>query len=56
MVIGKLRKDINKKEQTHAYKNHISQKCIDLIKNNNPLEEHLGVKKLYLNKRGNSEL
>ena len=39
-----------------SFKNFCNQKNISLIDNGNIKEEHLGVKKLYLNRRGNSLL
>ena len=54
----KDRKNIDKKvlEVNSHLKNYCSQKNIDFIDNNNIKEEHLGVKKLHLNKRGNPVL
>ena len=56
-VTRKDRKNIDKKvlEVNSHLKNYCSQKNIDFI-DNNIKEEHLGVKKLHLNKRGNSVL
>ena len=58
IVTRKDRKNIDKKvlEVNSHLKNYCSQKNIDFIDNNNIKEEHLGVKKLHLNKRGNSVL
>ena len=58
IVIRKDRKNIDKKvlEVNSHLKNYCSQKNIDFIDNNNIKEEHLGMKKLHLNKRGNSVL
>ena len=58
IVTRKYRKNIDKKilEVNSHLKNYCSQKNIDFIDNNNIKEEHLGVKKLHLNKRGNSVL
>ena len=58
IVTRKDRKNIDKKvlEVNSHLKNYCSQKNIDFIDNSNIKEEHLGVKKLHLNKRGNSVL
>ena len=58
IVTRKDRKNIDKKvlEVNSHLKNYCSQKSIDFVDNNNIKEEHLGVKKLHLNKRGNSVL
>ena len=52
----KDRKDICKKvaENTRRLKNYCRQKNISYIKNASINEELLGVKKLYLNRKGNS--
>ena len=51
-------KDLNKKavEVNSRLKNFCTQKKIDFIDNTNIKEEHLGNKKLHLNKRGNTVL
>ena len=56
--IRKDKKDIDKNvvETNARLKNYCSQKKLDYIENTNIKEEHLGVKKLHLNKRGNSLL
>ena len=58
IVTRKDRKNIDKKvlEVNSHLKNYCSQKNIDFIDNNNIKEEHLGLKKLHLNKRGNTVL
>ena len=58
IITRKDRKNIDKKvlDVNSHLKNYCSQKNIDFIDNNNIKEEHLGVKKLHLNKRGNSVL
>ena len=58
IVTCKDRQNIDKKvlEVNSHLKNYCRQKNIDFIDNNNIKEEHLGVKKLHLNKRGNSVL
>ena len=56
ITIRKDKKGIDKNvfETNARLKNHSSQKKLEYIKNTNIKEEHLGVKKLHLNKRGNS--
>ena len=56
--IRKDKKDIDKNvvETNARLKNYCSQKKLDYIENTNIKEEHLGVKKPHLNKRGNSLL
>ena len=58
IVTRKDKKDISKTVQdtNSQLKNYCSQKNIDFIQNNNIMEEHLGIKKLHLNKKGNSLL
>ena len=58
IIIRKDRKYIDKKlSQVNSYlKNYCNQKNIDFIDNGNLKEEHLGQKKLHLNKKGNSIL
>ena len=58
IIIRKDRKNIDKKvSQVNSYlKNYCNQKNIDFIDNGNLKEEHLGQKKLHLNKKGNSIL
>ena len=52
------KKDISKTVQdtNSRLKNYCSQKNIDSIQNSNIIEEHLSIKKLHLNKKGNSLL
>ena len=54
-----FRKDKKNLEKTRAdtnsrLKNFCRQKKINLISNDNIKEEHLGIKKLHLNRKGNS--
>ena len=64
ITIRKDKKGIDKNvvETNARLKNYCSQKKLDYIENRRTLkeehikEEHLGVKKLHLNKRGNSLL
>ena len=58
IVTRKDKKDISKTVQdtNSRLKNYWSQKNIDFIQNSNITEEHLGIKKLHLNKNGNSLL
>ena len=58
IITRKDRKNIDKKvSEVNSYlKNYCSQKNIDFIDNSNLKEEHLGQKKLHLNKKGNSIL
>ena len=58
IVTRKDKKDISKTVQdtNSQLKNYCSHKNIDFIQNNNIMEEHLGIKKLHLNKKGNSLL
>ena len=53
LVTRKDKKDISKTVQdtNSRLKNYGSQRNIDFIQNNNIIEEHLGVKKLHLNKK-----
>ena len=56
LITRKDKKDLDKKVQdiNSRLRNYCSQKNIDFIDNTNIKEEHLGSKKLHLNKRGNS--
>ena len=56
IIIRKDRRNIKKKRSdTNArLKNYCSQKNIDLINNDNLKENHLGIKKLHLNRKGNT--
>ena len=58
VILRKDIKDILKKvgETNQRLKNYCKQKNIDFVDNDNIIEEHLGSKKLHLNKRGNSIL
>ena len=58
VVTRKDKKDISKTVQgtNSRLKKYCSQKNIDFIQNSNIMEEHLGIKKLHLNKKGNSLL
>ena len=58
IVTRKDKKDISKTVQDTnlRLKNYCSQKNIDFIQNSNIMEQHLGIKKLDLNKKGNSLL
>ena len=58
IVTRKDKTDINKTVQdtNSRLKNYCSRKNIDFIQNSNIMEEHLGIKKLHLNKKGNSLL
>ena len=58
IIISKDCKNKDKKfSQVNSYlKNYCNQKNIDFIDNSNLNEEHLGQKKLHLNKKGNSIL
>ena len=58
IVTRKDKKDISKTVQDTnlRLKNYCSQKNIDFIQNSNIMAEHLGIKKLHLNKKGNSLL
>ena len=58
IVTRKDKKDISKTVQdtNSRLKNYCSQENIDFIQNSNIMEEHLGIKKLHLNKKGNSFL
>lgn len=47
--LEKMRADINSR-----LKNFSNQKNINLILNDNIKEEHLGIEKLHLNRKGNS--
>ena len=58
IIIRKDRKNVDKKvSQVNSYlQNYCKQKNIDFIDNGNLKEEHLGQKKMHLNKNGNSIL
>ena len=58
IIIRKDRKNVDKKvSQVNSFlQNYCKQKNIDFIANGNLKEEHLGQKKLHLNKNGNSIL
>ena len=58
ILIRKDKKGISKKvtDINSRLKNYCQQKHLDFIDNSNILEEHLGNRKLHLNKRGNSVL
>ena len=56
IIVRKDRRNLEKKRSdTNArLKNYCSQKNIDLINNDNLKENHLGIKKLHLNRKGNT--
>ena len=56
MITTKDKKDLDRKVQdiNNRIKNYCMQTNLDYIKNNNIKEEHLGNKKLHLNKKGNT--
>ena len=58
VILRKDKTDISKEidETNQRLKNYCKQKNIDFVDNSNNIEEHLGIKKLHLNKRGNSIL
>ena len=58
IVTRKDKKDISKTVQdtNSRLKNYCSQKNIDFLQNSNTIQEHLGIKRLHLNKKGNSLL
>ena len=58
VILRKGKKDISKKvgETNQGLKNYCKRKNINFVDNSNIIEEHLGSKKLHLNKRGNSIL
>ena len=58
IVTRKDKKDISKTVQdtNSPLKNYCSLNNIDFIQNSNIMEEHLGIKKLHLDKKGNSLL
>ena len=58
IVTRKDKKDVSKTVQdtNSRLKNYCSQKNIDFIQNSNIMEEHLGIKKLHFNRKGNSFL
>ena len=54
VILCKCKKDISKEVgETKRLKNYSKQKNIHFVDNSNIIEEHLGGKKLHLNKRGN---
>ena len=55
VILCKCKKDISKEvgETKQRLKNYSKQKNIHFVDNSNIIEEHLGGKKLHLNKRGN---
>ena len=55
VILRKDKKDISKKvgEANQRLQNYCKQKNMDFVDNSNIIEEHLGSKKLHLNKRGN---
>ena len=58
VILHKDKKDISKKvvETNQRSKNDCKQNNIDFVDNSDIIEEHLGSKKLHLNKRGNAIL
>ena len=54
VILHKDKKDISKKvvETNQRSKNDCKQNNIDFVDNSDIIEEHLGSKKLHLNKRG----
>ena len=56
IIVRKHRRNLEKKRSdTNArLKNYCSQKNVDLINNDNLKENHLGIKKLHLNRKGNT--
>ena len=58
VILHKDKKDISKKvgETKQRLKNYCKQKNIDFVDNSNIIEEHLGSKKLHINKRGKEYL
>ena len=58
VILRKDKTDISKEidETNQRLKNYCKQKNIDFVDNSNIIEEHLGSKKLHLNKRNNSIL
>ena len=56
LIVQKDKKKIHKDiiDTNARLKNFYSQKDIDYVDNTNINEDHLGVKKLHLNKKGNS--
>ena len=58
VILRKDKMDISKKvgETNQRLKSYCKQKNIDFVDNSNIIKEHLGSKKLHLNKRGNSIL
>ena len=56
LITRKDKKDLDKKVQdvNNRLKNYCTQTNLDYIENNNIKEEHLGNKKLHLNKKGNT--
>ena len=58
VILRKEKKDISKKvdETNQRLKNYCKQKDIDFVDNSNIIGEHLGNKKIHLNKRVNFTL
>ena len=58
VILHKDKKDISKKGSgtNQNWKTIVNKKNIDFVDNSNIIEEHLGSKKLHLNKRSNSIL
>ena len=58
VILRKGTKDISKKvgETNQGLKNYCKRKNINFVDNSNIIVEHLGSKKLHLNKRGKSVL
>ena len=58
VILRKEKKDISKKvgETNQRLKNYCKQKDIDFVDNSNIIGEHLGSKKIHLNKRVNFTL
>ena len=58
VILRKDKKDMSKKvgETNQWLKNDCKQKNIDFVDNSNIMEEHVGSKKLHLDKRGSTIL
>ena len=58
VILRKDKTDISKEidETNQRLKNYCKQKNIDFVDNSNIIEEHLGSKKLHINKRGKEYL
>ena len=56
IIFPKYRRNIEKTcaDTNSLLKNFCKQKNIELLSNDNSKEEHLGIKKLHLNRKGNS--